>query len=106
MARRTHQKRMTPQEREQYEQAEAKTKLLKQAKRSLAKGLLMHDKMDSLDAIRILMGGDHRAPLDRAEPGFPSVLFPNTPEWATPIKTTTTGRRLTLARWITSPENP
>jgi len=97
---------MTPEEREQVDEKESKIASFKKSKRSFTKGLLMHDKGDSTQPIFVLLGGDHRTPKELVEPGFPSVLFPNPPKLVKPIKITTTGRRLTLARWITSLENP
>ncbi len=97
---------MTPDERETVEQAESKIKSLKQDKRLLTKGFVMHDKADSVQPTHVLIGGDHRAPKDLVEPGFPSALFPNAPTMIKPAKVSTTGRRLTLARWMSSRENP
>ncbi len=97
---------MTSVEREQLDMAESKLESLKMGKRTFTNGLLMHEKVDSMQPIFVLYGGDHRAPKDAVEPGFPSVLFPNSPVIVKPLKTTTTGRRLTLARWIASRENP
>ena len=97
---------MTQEEREKVDQIESEIDSLKKSKRSFTKGLLMHDKVDSLQPIFVLLGGDHRTPSDAVEPGFPSVLFPNAPKLVEPVKSTTTGRRLTLARWIASRENP
>ena len=97
---------MTLEEREQVEQAKPKLKALKQKKLSLTKGFTMQDKMDSIETTHVLLGGNHRIPKDPVEPGFPSVLFPNAPAMAHPEKANTTGRRLTLARWMSSRENP
>ena len=97
---------MTEEEREKVRRVESEIDSLKKSKRSFTKGLLMHDKVDSLQPIFVLLGGDHRTPIFPVEPGFPSVLFPNAPKMVKPVKSTTTGRRLTLARWIASRENP
>ncbi len=97
---------MTPDERMQVEQAESKIKVLKQSKRSFTKGFVMYDKTDSVPPTHILMGGDHRTPKDLVEPGFPSALFPNASTIVKAVKPNSTGRRLTLARWISSRENP
>ncbi len=97
---------MSLQEREQVEQAESKIESIKKLKRSFTKGLLMRDQGDTIKPIFVLSNGDHRTPKDPVEPGFPSVLFPNAPDMAKPVKSNSTGRRLTLARWITSQENP
>lgn len=97
---------MPLQEREQVEQAASKIESIKKLKRSFTKGLLMRDEVDTIKPIFVLLNGDHRTPKGSVEPGFPSVLFPNAPDIAKPVKANTTGRRLTLARWITSRENP
>ena len=97
---------MTQQEREQVKQAESKIESIKKLKKAFMNGLLMQDRVDSLQTIFVLLGGDHRTPKMPVEPGFPSVLFPNPPTMIVPVKSNTTGRRLTLARWIISRENP
>ena len=97
---------MTSVELEQVAMAESKRESLQKGKRPFTNGLLMHDKMDSVQPVFVLFAGDHRTPKDAVEPGFPSVLFPNTPIAVKPVKSTSTGRRLTLARWIASRENP
>jgi hypothetical protein len=47
-----------------------------------------------------------KKPENRVEPAFPAVLRAPQPEIAPPAGTETTGRRLALARWIASPDNP
>lgn len=69
-------------------------------------GLLMKDNKDAVDTIRILYQGDHQSPRDEVQPGFPSVLFPGSPKFAETNSTSSTGRRLALARWMVSRENP
>lgn len=98
--------RMTPEEIAEVDQLESKLKSLRQTMRACTHGLVMQDKADALQPIFVLSGGDHRTPKEPVEPGFPSVLFPNTPALAKPINSTSTGRRLTLARWMASRENP
>jgi hypothetical protein len=46
------------------------------------------------------------APRDAVEPGFPSVFDPHPASLIPAPNKRTTGRRLTLANWIASPENP
>ncbi len=63
-----------------------------------------------IPATRVLKGGDYRQPGEPVEPGFPSVLAGNS-EPAVLEKDRyrqypTRGRRMTLARWIASPQNP
>lgn len=70
------------------------------------KGLIAKDDADDIDPIYVLFQGDHRSPRDRVEPGFPSALFPNAPQWLPPKKPRSTGRRLALAQWILREDNP
>lgn len=53
---------------------------------------------------RILIRGNPHIPGDEVEPGFISVLSP--PEPTIEPRENSSGRRLALARWITSPEHP
>jgi hypothetical protein len=56
----------------------------------------------------LLAGGSYNKPLREVQPGFLSVLFPE-PEPAAKIaapRTGVTGRRSTLARWLTDANNP
>jgi hypothetical protein len=85
---------------------EAQIKSLKAQIRKPSVGLLMTDSKESIDKIAVLHQGDHRDPREVVEPGFPSVLYPNSPTIEKPVSETTTGRRLTLARWMVSRENP
>ena len=59
---------------------------------------------------RVLKGGDYRQPGEAVEPGFPSAV---TGDFAPSLLETdryrqypTRGRRMTLAQWIASPDNP
>ncbi|MFY8199710.1 MAG: PSD1 and planctomycete cytochrome C domain-containing protein [Pirellula staleyi] len=97
---------MTPEERESVANEKSKIESLKQTKRSFTQGLLMQDKPNAVQPIFVLAAGDHRSPKEPVEPGFPSVLFPNPPTILTPKSPSSTGRRLTLARWIVSRDNP
>ena len=54
---------------------------------------------------RSFFQGDFTQPRDAVEPGYPSALEPN-PAVIEPPATESTGRRLALARWITSRDNP
>jgi hypothetical protein len=71
-----------------------------------ATGLFATDDKDHIEPIRVLDQGNYQKPLETVEPGFPSVLFPNAPPIEPPVHGRTTGRRLALARWIISKENP
>ena len=55
----------------------------------------------------VLARGSYRGRGERVEPGFPSVLSPPPPRLDPPPNNAkTSGRRLALARWISSPGNP
>ncbi len=55
----------------------------------------------------VLARGSAQARGERVEPGFPSVLSPPQPQFQRLAATAeTSGRRLALARWIASPDNP
>jgi hypothetical protein len=71
-----------------------------------ATGLFATDDKDHIEPIQVLDQGNYQKPLETVEPGFPSVLFPNAPPIEPPGHGRTTGRRLALARWIISKENP
>jgi hypothetical protein len=53
-----------------------------------------------------LFQGDHKSPRDEVKPGFLSVFDPQPAKIALTSNASTTGRRLTLANWIASPDNP
>lgn len=99
-------KLMNDNERMEFDSLQNNIATLKDRKRVFQYGLLMSDKRDSIDSIHVLKAGDHRSPLEQVQPGFPAVLFPNEPEMANPVSDKTMGRRLTLAKWIVSQENP
>ena len=74
-------------------------------KRPLTHGLLMTDDPSKVAATYVLYQGDHKAPREVVEPGFLTALNPSPATVERPAAKTT-GRRLTLAAWIASPENP
>lgn len=79
---------------------------IEKQKRPFTKALLMTDGTTAPPATRILYQGDHKSPRDVVDPGFISILDPNPASIRKPTNPKTTGRRLTLADWIVSPENP
>lgn len=54
----------------------------------------------------VLIRGNPGAEGDVVEPAFPEVLSPPEPEIVSPEHEESSGRRLALAKWIASPENP
>ncbi len=69
--------------------------------------LVVKEDVHSQRVSHILQRGNPHAPGEIVTPGFPAVLSP--PEVTIPqqpVDTTTSGRRIVLARWITDPANP
>ena len=56
-------------------------------------------------ATHVFFQGDFHSPKEEVAPGFVSVIKPG-PALIEPPRPDTTGRRLALANWIVSPENP
>lgn len=54
----------------------------------------------------LLVRGNANVPGELVTPGFPSVLSPPDPQIAPPASGESSGRRLALANWIASDENP
>jgi hypothetical protein len=69
-------------------------------------GLLMTDEPGDIPTTHILYQGDHKQPREAVEPGFLSIFDPAPSTIAQSASDRTKGRRLTLANWIASPENP
>jgi len=90
-------------------QNEALTKqvdALTKKKRAFTTGLLASDKPDKVAVTKILFQGDYKAEREAVEPGFMSILDPNPARIEKPRNAKTTGRRLSLADWIASTNNP
>jgi hypothetical protein len=75
-------------------------------RRPFTLGLLMTDSVENVAPTCVLSQGDHKSPRDAVEPGFLSVFDPRPAAISTAHNRLTTGRRLTLANWIASPDNP
>jgi mono/diheme cytochrome c family protein len=88
------------------EQLQEQIKAIEQQRRSFETGLLMTDNAGNVAATHVLFQGDHKSPRDVVDPGFLSVFDPQPATIAKSHSESTTGRRLTLANWITAPENP
>jgi hypothetical protein len=69
------------------------------------RAMMAFDSGATAPATHILYQGDFSSPREEVVPGFASVLSPG-PATITPPRENTTGRRLALANWIASPENP
>jgi mono/diheme cytochrome c family protein len=79
---------------------------IQQQRRAFTRGLLATDTTEAVSPTRILFLGNPAAEREAVEPGFLSVLDPNPAAIAKPPNPHTTGRRLALARWLTSPDHP
>ena len=79
---------------------------IQSARREFTTGLLMTDQDTPPAETRILVLGDHKRLGQPVVPGFLSILDPNPALISKPANPKTLGRRLALARWIASPENP
>lgn len=78
---------------------------LKQQAPSLPRGYFMHERGPTPPDTHLLIRGKATRPGPKVEPGLPSVLVDQQPPFPPPSAHTSL-RRLTLARWIASPENP
>ena len=81
-------------------------KLRRELPRAMHLALSVTEKGAEAPPTHILIRGNSAAEGDRVEPGFPSVLSPPEPEIVRPANGKTTGRRLALAKWIASEDNP
>jgi hypothetical protein len=80
--------------------------VIEQKRRSHSHGLVMTDNVEKVAAVHLLFQGDHKSPRQAVEPGFLTVFDPQPAVIAKSNNARTTGRRLMLANWIASPENP
>ncbi len=78
---------------------------IKGGEKSHATAVAMTDSGKTAPAMRVFAGGDFTRPAKEVPPGFPSILDPN-PAIVNESLADTTGRRLALAAWITSRDNP
>ncbi len=85
---------------------EQQIKRIDDERRSFTRGLLMTDHTENIAATQVLFQGDHKSPRDAVDAGFFSVFDPQSATITKSINARTSGRRLTLANWIASPENP
>lgn len=76
------------------------------ARRTFTRGMLMTDEAGAIPPTHVLAGGDHAAPLEAVEPGFPAVFAAGASVIAPPADPRTSGRRSALADWIAAPTHP
>lgn len=81
-------------------------KAIEARRRSVTHALLMTDSSKDIASTHVLFQGDHKSPRAAVEAGLPSVFDPQLATIAKSRNSKTTGRRLTLANWIASPQNP
>ncbi len=72
----------------------------------LIRGYFMVEKTNQPGPTHILIRGKAARPGPVVQPGLPTVLAATQPVFPTANAGTTSQRRLTLARWIASPDNP
>ena len=78
---------------------------LKKSRRSPSLAMAMTDEGRQAPPTHLFFQGDFTQPREEVAPGIPSALDPN-PATIETSPAQTTGRRLALARWVASAENP
>jgi Protein of unknown function (DUF1553)/Protein of unknown function (DUF1549) len=96
----------TESEKLQLEQFDTQRKDHQQRKRTFDYAMSMVDTTQPLPETFVLYLGDHKSPRAAVVPGVLSVLDPNPLSVSPPARTGSSGRRLALANWIVSPNNP
>lgn len=92
---------------DRYEQLFQRMQRLREDRpRPLELALCVTERGASAPPTHVLIRGNPKSPSEEVEPAFPEVLSPPKPEIVAPADGLSTGRRLALARWIASPENP
>lgn len=99
-------KAFTPEEKAEFEKADAELQALKKQKKPFTTALLAADTDGEIPTTVILGGGQLDQPKDAVSPGFFSALDPNPAAVTKPERANSSGRRTALADWIVSPENP
>ncbi len=88
-----------------HEELEKQIGELESGKQPPRRAMAATDSGASAPATFVFYQGDFSSPREEVAPGFVSVFSPGAAEIHAP-RDSTTGRRLTLANWITSSENP
>jgi mono/diheme cytochrome c family protein len=92
---------------EHYQELLREQRMLKTRKVPAAMALCVTEMGRNAPETFILLRGNPHVPGDKVEPGFPQVLGGATPVIPTPApEAPSSGRRLVLANWIASPDNP
>jgi hypothetical protein len=97
----------TPESSKSYrEELQKQIQAIEAKRKPLSHGLLMTDSGANVPVTNVLFQGDYQSPRAAVEPGILSVFDPGPKAIAKSKNHKTTGRRLTLADWIVSPQNP
>jgi mono/diheme cytochrome c family protein len=99
-------KAFSAEEQEKDKKLKAAIDELKKQRRKPSTGLLARDSAGDVPVTKILYQGDHKSPRDPVEPGFISALDPNAAVIVPAPNKSSKGRRLALANWTCSPDNP
>ncbi|HVJ68722.1 MAG TPA: PSD1 and planctomycete cytochrome C domain-containing protein [Caulifigura sp.] len=81
-------------------------RLKRRPPKSGEQALVVKENGSTVPATHILLRGSPMAPGDEVTPAFPTILTPPTPTITAPASGESSGRRLALANWIASPDNP
>ena len=98
---------LTQQEFDQYAHTrETWTELRNHPPRSAEQALCVKEHGADPLPTHVLLRGNPKSESDLVQPGFPQVLSVPDPEIVPPAHGESSGRRLALAKWIASPDNP
>jgi len=102
----TQKKSLPESEKPQHEKLASEITQLESEKRQPTFAMAATDEgANSLPATHIFYQGDFSSPREEVSPGFPTILYPNSLP-VSPIGTYSSGRRLALANWVASTDNP
>ncbi len=93
-------------ERQQLDSLDTQVKQLRDQQRKFTHAMLMVDRQEKPPATFVLFQGDYKSPRQEVTPGVISALDPNPLRETIATRAGSSGRRLALANWITSPQNP
>ncbi len=101
----TEQEKLDKANKQRHEELKAKLVELTSKKREPSRAMGATDSGATAPATHVFDQGDFASPRAEVSPGFPSFLTPAAAA-IQPPRANTTGRRLALAHWIVSAENP
>ncbi len=99
-------KALTAEEKKRQAELDAKLGEIAAREQKFTPGLCATDAKDPPAATRVLAAGDYRSAGEEVAPAFLTILNPQAATLRQPRNPATTGRRLTLAQWIASADNP